>query len=270
MLFGCCTNMLPKEPNSVGFEYVRTLQELGYDYVELPLGQVNLLSNQDFDRMRRELEAMHFPVRACNNFLTADLKLVGHRTKREVILDFVKRAMDRAEAMGTKYVIFGSPWSKECPDGVDRSEAFRQLTEWCQVFGDIAKEHHLVIGLEPNNRTETNMINTFQDVVDLSMASGHPNIRCLQDYFHLKMENDTVDSLLKYGREYLVHTHFARLEKRSFPVDISEDSYYRPYFEALHTLGYEGGISMEGFPVSKETFREEAEKTLKFFHENVK
>ena len=39
---------------------------------------------------------------------------------------------------------------------------------------------------EPNNRTETNMLNTFFDVVALAKAVNHPNVRCLQDYYHLK------------------------------------------------------------------------------------
>lgn len=267
MLFGCCTNMLPKEPDSVGFEYVNVLQELGYDYVELPLGQVNLLSEQEFRHMRRELEQMQFPVRACNNFLTKELKLIGDQTKKELILDFVKQAMERAEALGAQYVILGSPWSKQRPEYVERDQAFRQLADWCQIFGNLAEKHHLIIGLEPNNQTETNMIHTFQDVVDLAMASGHPAVRCLQDYYHLRLENDTVDSLLKYGKDYLVHTHFARIDKRGFPVDICEDPYYLTYFKALRAIGYDGGVSMEGFPICKESFREEAEKTLRFFRQ---
>lgn len=269
MLFGCCTNMLPKEPNSVGFEYVEILKNLGYDYVELPLGQVNLLSNQKFEEMRQELKTIDLPAYACNNFFTADIRLVGENLKKETVRDFYKKALDRATALGAKYAILGSPWSKKCPDGFPKEEAFKQLAEWCYEIGERAKQYQITIALEPNNYTETNMIRTFQDTVDLAKASGHANVRCLQDYFHLKMENDTVDSLLKYGKDYLVHTHFSRIEKRGFPKDMSEDSYYQTYFDALHTIGYEGGISMEGFPVSKESFEKEAEKTLRFFRNNV-
>lgn len=264
MLIGCCTNMLPKAPDSVGFEYAEIIKEVGFDYVELPLGQINLLSDFEFWDMRRRLEDMELPAYACNNFLTADLRLVGQDLEVEKIRNFYKKALDRAAQLEARYAILGSPWSKKCPEGFPKTEAFKQLAQWCHEMGECADQYGITIALEPNNYTETNMIRTFQDVVDLADAADHPRIRCLQDYFHLKMENDTVDSLLKYGKEYLVHTHFARLEKRAFPKDISEDSYYQTYFDALHSLGYTGGVSMEGFPVSKDTFTEEAAATLAF------
>ena len=31
MKYGCCVNMLPKEVDKTGIEYVRQLKELGYD-----------------------------------------------------------------------------------------------------------------------------------------------------------------------------------------------------------------------------------------------
>ncbi len=117
---------------------------------------------------------------------------------------------------------------------------------------------------EPNNRTETNMLNTFFDVVALAKAVNHPNVRCLQDYYHLKMENDTVDSLLEYGEEFLVHSHFARLEGRSFPKNVTEDEYYPIYFKALKDIGYKGGVSMEEFPASQSSFAQEAKIACEF------
>lgn len=270
MLLGICTNMLPKEPNAVGFEYAETVKKIGYDYIELPLGQLNLLSDDDFREICRQLKLMDLPAYASNNFLTADIRLVGPELDYEKVRGFYKKALERAAMLEAQYVILGSPWSKKCPDGFPKSEAFKQLEKWCDEMGDCAKQYGITIALEPNNYTETNMIRTFQDTVDLAKACGNPNVRCLQDYFHLRMENDTVDSLLKYGKEYLVHSHFARIEKRGFPVDITEDSYYQTYFDALHEIGYEGGVTMEGFPVSKETFAKEAAATREFLAKYVK
>ena len=138
------------------------------------------------------------------------------------------------------------------------------MAQWCCEIGDEARKRGVVIALEPNNRGETNMINTFADVVALAKAADHPNIRCLQDYYHLRAEGDTVDSLLEYGEDYLVHTHFARFAQRGFPASMEEDPYYQTYFDALKALGYCGGISMEGFPESRESFPREAADTCRF------
>jgi sugar phosphate isomerase/epimerase len=78
------------------------------------------------------------------------------------------------------------------------------------------------------------------------------------------MEKDTVESLLEHGRDWLVHTHFARIEKRGFPRATAEDLGYAAFFAALRAIGYDGGVSMEGFPVSRESFPEEAAATCAF------
>ncbi|MCI9270010.1 MAG: sugar phosphate isomerase/epimerase [Dorea sp.] len=150
--------------------------------------------------------------------------------------------------------------------GYDYEQAFAQLIQLCKELGDAAGERGITLALEPNNRTETNMLNTFSDVVTLAKAAP-PNIRCLQDYYHLKIENDTVDSLLEYGNEFLVHSHFARLEGRGFPKDWTEDEYYPIYFKALKTIGYKGGVSMEGSPVNRDSFAEKAKATCSFLRE---
>lgn len=264
MLIGCCTNMLPKEPDEVGYQYAEAIQRAGYDYVELPLGQVNLMQEAEFAEMKRYLAKLGLPVYACNNFLTKDIKLVGEGIDHRRVEAFYVQALARAADLGSKYVVLGSPWSKYCPEGFSREKAFEQLTEWCGKIGDEAGKYGITIALEPNNHEETNMINTFMDTVKLAKAVSHENVRCLQDYFHLRMEDDTVKSVLEYGKELLVHTHFSRFYKRGFPKSMDEDAYYKEYFRALDQIGYQGGISMEGYPESKETFEGEACVTCDF------
>ena len=110
------------------------------------------------------------------------------------------------------------------------------------------------------------MINTYSDVLELIRAVNHPRICGLQDYFHLKQERVTVDSMVE-GAEYLVHTHFARYEGRRFPKDMAEDDYYETYFRTLKQIGYTGGISMEGFLADPADFRQDAANTLAFFRQ---
>ena len=267
MKIGCCVNMLPKELNDPGVRYAKAIKAAGYDYVELPVGQIACLSEGEFVQLQKDLDQTDIPVYACNNFFTPELKLVGEQVEQAKIRSFYTKALDRARLLGSRYVVFGSPWSKSCPDGFSHERAFEQLVRWCKEIGDAAGERGITIALEPNNRTETNMLNTFSEVVALAKAVNHPNIRCLQDYYHLKMENDTVDSLLEYGNEFLVHSHFATLEGRGFPKDWAEDEYYPIYFKALKTIGYKGGISMEGFPASKDSFAREAKAAFAFLRE---
>lgn len=264
MKIGCCVNFLPKEADDPGVCYAKTIKDAGYDYIELPIGQINLLSEDKFVQLQKELDEAGIPVYACNNFFVPELKLVGENVEQAKIRAFYTSALNRAQLLGCKYVVFGSPWSKSRPDGFPYEQAFAQLVQLCRELGDAAGERGITIALEPNNRMETNMLNTFSDVVAMAKAANHPNIRCLQDYYHLKIEHDTVDSLLEYGNEFLVHSHFAKLEDRGFPKDWTEDEYYPIYFKALKTIGYKGGVSMEGLPVSRDSFAKEAKTACAF------
>lgn len=267
MIVGCCVNMLPKDSEDPGAWYAPEIKQAGYDYIELPIGQVVGQSQAQFEEMTAYLRDVGLPVYACNNFFTREIQLVGPAVDKPRVRDFYQKALAWAQQLGCRYVVFGSPWSKYCPEGFSKEKALDQMSQWCVEIGDEAKKRDIVIALEPNNRQETNLINTFADVVALAKSAGHPNIRCLQDYYHLKAEEDTVDSLLRDGKEYLVHSHFARFDKRGFPKDWAEDAYYPIYFDALKKLQYDGGISMEGFPQSRESFAAEAAATCRFLKE---
>lgn len=264
MLIGCCVNMLPKEKNDPGLWYAPEVKGAGFDYIELPIGQVIGLTGAQFREGKAALAQLDLPVHACNNFFAPDVKLVGPNVDSGLVRARYQHALAWAAELGAKYAVFGSPWAKQCPEDLSRERAFDQLAAWCAEMGEEAARRGLIIALEPNNRTETNMINTFAQVVALAKAADHPHVRCLQDYFHLGMEGDTVDSLLEHGRDWLVHTHFARIAGRGFPCGMEEDPYYSVFFAALKKIGYDGGISMEGFPVSRESFPAEAERTCRF------
>jgi sugar phosphate isomerase/epimerase len=45
---------------------------------------------------------------------------------------------------------------------------------------------------------------------------------------------------------------------------MAEDPGYADFFAALRSIGYDGGVSMEGFPISRESFPEEAAATCAF------
>ena len=264
MTVGCCVNMLPKDRGDPGFSYAPAIRQAGFDYIELPIAQVITLTDREFEEHRAVLRDLALPVRATNNFFAPDVRLIGPGVDRELVRDRYTHALAWASRLGAHCAVFGSPWAKFRPEDIPEERAFEELAAWCSEMGDEAAKQGLLLAIEPNNRTETNMINTFSQAVALAQAVNHPSVRCLQDYFHLGMEGDGVDSLLEHGEKWLIHTHFARIEKRGFPRSMGEDPGYAPFFSALRAIGYDGGVSMEGFPVSRDSFPEEAAATCAF------
>lgn len=270
MLIGCCTNMLPRERDDVGAFYAPMLRQAGYDYIELPLGEIALLDEADFNVLCRQMQEAALPVYACNSLFPPALHLVGREVNASAVRAFIHTALTRAACLGAQRVVFGSPWAKSCPEGFSRDAAFAQLVQWCRVLGDEAERHGIVVTLEPNNHTEGNMITTYAEALSLARAASHSAVRCLQDYYHLRMEHDSAASMLQGGTDALAHVHFAHFDRRAFPASMDEDALYLPFFDTLRSLHYHGGISVEGFPTSRESLMQEAAAACRFLRAAVK
>ena len=266
MKFGVCVNLLKKTPKDTGLDFARKIVEFGYDYIELPLGELMMLSETEFDVFKNRVKAIGIQCYACNNFFPKDLKLTGPDVNHEAIRKYYIAALKRASALGVQYVVFGSPLSKAVPSGFSKDEAYQQLVKLNKEIGPVAAENNIVIALEHNNYTETNILNQLHEVGKLAENLNHPNIKVLVDYFHIATEKESITNIIRYGYN-IVHTHFARYEGRSYSKDMSEDKYYLPYINALKEIHYEGGVSIEAY---SDDFNLDAPATLKFFKENFK
>lgn len=266
MKYGCCVNTLPKPAGSVGMEYIPALKEFAYDYVELPLNGIVLLDEKEFDELLELLERLDMPCRCCNDFMPSSFQIVGTETTSEQILtDYLDRAFERLNRLKAPYTVFGSPWSRGCPENFPKERALDQIAEFLMLAGDRAAKNDITIAIEHNNHDETNMLNHFSDGVDMARRLNHSHVKMLCDYFHLRYENDTPKVLLE-GGDLLVHTHIAQLEKRRYLIDLSREPMLPDYARTLHAIGYQGGISIEGKVDSPQSWREDARVTLDNLH----
>ena len=264
MRFGCCVNMLPGAEQLAGAAYARPLKELGYDYIELSLRRVAGLEERDFETVRDLLADLDLPCRACNDFLSAQFQIVGEETTPEGELeDYLSRAFARLERLKVPYAVFGSPWSRSCPEGFPRERAFDQIAAFLRRAGRLAGDHGVTVVIEHNNRSETNMLNRYTDAADMARAVALPNVGTLCDYYHLRWEGDDPEVLRKAGIAPL-HTHIARLEgRRYFTTMEGEEEMLPRYVRTLKELGYGGGVSIEAPVSSPEAWRGMAETNLR-------
>ena len=112
-------------------------------------------------------------------------------TSRAELTDYLRRALERAARLGISSAVFGSPWSRSCPEHYSREAAFGQIAEFLSLAGREAAPYQVVIAIEPINRGETNMLNHFSDGVRMARTVDHPNVRVLCDYYHLRFEGDS-------------------------------------------------------------------------------
>lgn len=245
MLYGCCINLLPRGEDSAGLAYLEKLKAFGYDYAELPLREISALPPKKWAALKNALHRLSLPVRSCNDFMPGEFHITGtDPIPWSTAERYLHTALSRAAELGAPYAVFGSPWSRSCPEGFPMEKALEQVAAFLQKAGDLAQKHGITLVLEHNNRSETNVMNHYSDVVAMAQRVNHSHVRLLCDYYHLVYEGDT-PAVLESRSDWLLHTHIARLQDRQYLTDPSQEPLIADYAAVLHRIGYRGGISIE-------------------------
>ena len=202
------------------------------------------------------------PTPVANNFIPAELKVVGPAVDEAKVIEYVKTAFDRSKQLGIKTIVFGSGGARKVPDGFAKEEAQKQLISIAKKIAPEAKKRGIVVAVEPLQSNETNIINSAAEGLEWVKAVGHPNFALMVDFYHLSLEKED-PGILVSGAKYIKHFHIANPHGRVWPLS-SDEFDYSGFFENVRKSRYKGGISVEG-KTSK--FDEEAPKTLAFLRE---
>jgi sugar phosphate isomerase/epimerase len=220
------------------------LQQAGYSYVEEGVGKFLIpdKSDEEFSAILDDASRYSLPVEACNGFIPSSMKSVGPDAVHVHILQYMETAFKRAQQAGVEIIVFGSGGSRNIPEGFSRSEARRQFIDLCKQMAPIAKKYGVTVVLEPLNSKECNFINSVAEGGEIVKAVNHPNFRLLADIYHMKMDNENPENIVKYGK-LIKHVHIAEKQDRAVPGTYNED--FWPYFDALRKIDYKGRISIE-------------------------
>lgn len=222
------------------------LSQHGYTFIEESVGNflVPSESEEEFDRILEQVQESALPVPVCNSFIPGSLKSVGPEAVHHEILEYMETAFRRAKKAGVEYIVYGSGASRNIPDGFQREQAQMQFIKLCKAMATIAAKYDVVVLLEPLTSKMCNFINSVPEGAEIVEEVNHPNLRLMADIYHMLMDDEGPESFLQYGH-LIKHIHIAEKEGRAAPGTHNED--FRPYFDALKKVGYQGRISIEIF-----------------------
>ena len=237
------------------------LAEWGFDYVE-PAGiKIMKLNDTEFRAAVERARDCRIHVEAMCTLLPADLKVVGPAVDFLRLRNYVEQALARAEALGVRTIMFGSPGSRNLPNGFSRDRAWTQLQEFLHWTGNeiVRNKYGSVIAIEPLRKAESNIINSVAEAYELVLQTNHSKIQIVVDFFHLAEEGEDPKILLKV-KDHIAHLHFANPQGgRVFPCDASENPAYVPFFANIRASGYCGRLSLEA---NTEDFHGDAPRAL--------
>ena len=163
---------------------------------------------------------------------------------------YVRKAFKKVSELGAGIVVFGSGPAKNIPDGFPRSRGYSQIVALLKRMSDEAGKYGITVVIEPLRKAECNVINTYKEGVLLSEEVKRENIRVLVDFYHLSVEKEDPEVLVKYPN-HLRHAHFANPalgteKERSFP-QCADEWDYEPFFACLKNAGYSERLSLEAY-----------------------
>jgi len=222
------------------------------------------VSEEKFQQVLERIRGSKVKIRSANVFMPGVLKLVGPTMDETAILGYVDTVMKRAQLADVSIIVLGSGEARKIPMGYDSVTASRQFIDIARKMAVVAAKYQRVIAIENLNHTETNFVLSLKEAITIVKKVDHPSFRLTADIYHMLMENESADPILE-ARGLLVNVHIAEKEGRAYPGKAGTD--FRPYFRAMKTIGYQGGIMLESRWTN---FPEELPKAKKYLEEQIR
>ena len=233
MKIGVCT----------GFENLEKAASFGFDYIEVGVGSVAGLGEDEFDALKQRMKNAPILAEAANVMLPGSIRLTGDEADHETMRAYLEKAYSRLSAIGCGTVVFGSGGARRIPEGFDRGKAMDQLLAASRIIAETAGKYGITIALEPLCRKECNVINSVSEGGELVEKVDSQSFRLLADYYHVGTDGESFDGMRRYGG-YLRHIHIAHPIVRSVPAE-GDGGRYEEFFGVLKEVGYDRRVSIE-------------------------
>ncbi|MBE6953736.1 MAG: sugar phosphate isomerase/epimerase [Ruminococcaceae bacterium] len=225
-----------------GFQKIAENRKLGFDYIEVGVGNITKLSESEFAELAAQNDEATVKIEAASSMLPASLPVAGPNVDLGAVEAYLDLAFSRLSRLGVEPVVFGSGGARKIPEGFDRAEAQHQLITAGRMMARKAGEYGLVIALEPLFAKATNTINSQMAGIALVEDVDRPQFQLLADLFHMAYANESREAIRACG-SMLVHTHIPNAAGPfldQFPGIEWED-----FFAGLADIGYKGRLSLE-------------------------
>ncbi|MEJ2903804.1 sugar phosphate isomerase/epimerase family protein [Pedobacter panaciterrae] len=254
MKFGVSTFLWKSPFTSHSFDLVHKIKGMGFDIIEVAVEQQELI---DWVRLKELIKETGLQATVSGAFgAERDISSEDPRIRAQG-LKYITDCIKIAEHLGSP--IFGGPvYSAVGKTRFITEEQKKRERSWCVEnlvkIGEVAADYGVVVGVEPLNRFETDMINTADQAISLVSEVGSPNVKIQLDTFHCNIEEKNIpDTIRKLGKDLLCHIQ-ANESDRGTPGTGNLD--WIGIKEALTEIGYEKAIVIETFgEVSEEIAR---------------
>ncbi len=248
--FGASTFIWVSPFTSANFDLLHKVAYMGYDILEVAVEDKDLI---DWTRLKQVAHETGLQITISGAFgpsrdISSDDAAI-RKNGFNYIVDCIRIAEDMNSPIFT-----GPVYSAVGKTRLVSADRKRQERDWCvenlREVGKIAQACGVVVGVEPLNRFETDMVNTAEQALSLVHEVGHPSIKISLDTFHNNIEEKSIPATIRaVGRELLCHVQ-GNESDRGTPGTGNVD--WPGIKAALTDIGYDGAVVIETFGAPSE------------------
>lgn len=226
--------------------YIEKAARLGFDILEIAASPLPGYSDKQLAELRACAEANgiiltvgHGPS-AEQNLSSSDPDV--RKNAMAFFTDLLKRLykLNVHTIGGALY----SYWPVDYTRPIDKKGDWERSVESVSKIAGVAEACGVNYCLEVLNRFENYLLNTAREGVEFVKQVGHPNVKVMLDTFHMNIEEDSIGGAIRTAGPYLGHLHTGECNRR---VPGKGRIPWKEIGEALHDIGYNGGVVMEPF-----------------------
>lgn len=225
-------------------EMYQYLHEVGFAGLEIAPTRIfpeapydRLLEAKELARQLKEKYSLEIPSMQ-SIWYGHQEKIFGTKEERRILINYTKKAIDFAEAIGCKNLVFGNPKNRNTDDIPGN---YPIAIDFFREIGDYAVEHNTIIAIEANPTIyNTRFINKTEQAVELAFKCNSKGVKVNVDLGTIIYNNEDVE-YLKQVPEYINHVHISEPG-----LNLIERRYlHAKLIHVLQDVNYKGFVSIE-------------------------
>ncbi|MBC7891744.1 MAG: sugar phosphate isomerase/epimerase [Sphingobacteriaceae bacterium] len=250
MHFGASTFIWVSPFSTADFGLLPKVAAMGYNILEVAVEDRNRI---DWHQLKQRADDLGLKLYVSGAFGPNRDVSSDNPAIRKSGLDYIVDCIQLASQVGSP-VFTGPLYSAVGKTRYVPPAQKAQERAWCvealRRAGKIADDYGVVLGVEPLNRFETDMVNTADQALSLVREIAHPCVRVSLDTFHNNIEEKNIAASIRaVGRDLLCHVQ-ANESDRGTPGTGNLD--WLSIRDALTDIGYDGAITIETFGAPSE------------------
>jgi D-psicose/D-tagatose/L-ribulose 3-epimerase len=225
-------------------EIFSKISSMGFDAVEIAVEDPSLI---DVKKLKTALETYKLEPVICGAFGTSrDLTNEDESVHRNCF-SYIESCFKICNAVGAKFLagpMYSAVGKARMIPPEQRKKEWALAVKNIRRVSELAAARNLMIGLEPLNRFESDLINSVDDVLRLINDVGHPAARIVLDGFHMNIEERDIVQAITMAGDKLIHMQVSE-NYRGTPG--TGQTRWEDYRKGLELINYQGVVSIESF-----------------------